>query len=243
MDKNVITEEEKKKLKVDYVSAFKEGRLNPPNILDLACEMQLDAIGDFVPLNFKIDLEDFKKEIKKYDGVWVPYLHREGVLNDREGLNLVGLPGDTPTDSLSMPEAMKRTGRKLNELDFDTPTQLYHDLPSLQPLLDFFPKLGRCSLVKVNQGGWFPGHRDGVLLNRNTFRIVAFLTNTSVAHYEWEHDYRVRPIEEGRVYYIDTRKQHRTHSYSHDSIHLVMNIPKNYENVLRVCNVLRHGES
>lgn len=243
MDKHIITNEEKKKLKVNYLDAYNEGTITNPKIMDIACEMQLDAIGDFVPLNFKADLFQFQQEIKKYKDMWVPYLHREGVLNDRQGLNLVGLPGDSLTDSLSMPEAMKRTGRRLTELDFDTPTDLYYDLKSIHPLMEAFPKLGRCSLVKVNTGGWFPKHRDGILLQRNTFRIVLFLTNTGHQHYEWEHDYRVRQIEEGRAYYIDTRKTHRTHSYVHDSIHLVMNIPKTYENVLRVLDMLDASES
>lgn len=243
MEDHIITNEEKAKLKLDYLQSYKSGNFTPPKVIDLACEMQLDAIGDFVPLDIKIDLGQFQKEIEKYKDTWIPYLHREGVMNDREGLNLVGLPGDSPTDSLSMPEAMRRTGRNLSELDFDTPTQLYHDLPSLHPILNVFPKLGRCSLVKVNTGGWFPGHRDGVLLQRKTFRIVVFLTNTSHVSYEWEHDYSIRQIDEGRAYYIDTRKQHRTHSYTEDSIHLVMNIPKDYENVLRVLNHLQHAES
>ena len=240
---HIITNEEKKKLKVDYVKAFNDGIINNPKIIDIACEMQLDAIGDFVPLNFKTNLNQFSKEIDKYSDMWIPYLHREGVLNDRQGLNLVGLPGDTPTDSLSMPEAQRRTGRSLTELDFDTPTELYYDLKSLHPILEVFPKLGRCSLVKVNTGGWFPTHRDGILLQRKTFRIVVFLTNTNHSSYEWEHDHRIRQIEEGRAYYIDTRKTHRTHSYVPDSIHLVMNIPKTYENVLRVLNILQAGES
>lgn len=244
MDKrHIITNEEKAKLKVNYTQLYKDGVITNPKIMDIACELQLDAIGDFVPLKFNVNLNQFEKEIEQYKDMWVPYLHREGLLNDRQGLNLVGLPGDTPTDSLSMPEAMKRTGRNLSELDFDTPTQLYRDLPSLHHIVDYFPKLGRCSLVKLNTGGWFPTHRDGVLLQRRTFRIVVFLSNTSHSCYEWEHDYRIRQIEPGCAYYIDTRKTHRTHSYVNDSIHLVMNIPKTYDNVLLVLDALAAGES
>ena len=244
MDKShIITTEEQAKLKVNYTQSYNDRIITTPKIMDIACEMQLDAIGDFVPLKFRVDLNEFRKEIKQYDNVCIPYLHREGLINDRQGLNLVGLPGDTPTDSLSMPEAMKRTGRKLSELDFDTPTQLYKDLSSLQHIIDYFPKLGRCSLVKLNTGAWFPKHRDGILLQRTTFRIVVFLTNTNHTAYEWEHDHRIRQIDEGRAYYVDTRKVHRTHSYTHDSIHLVMNIPKTYENLLRILDVLDAGES
>lgn len=243
MKPHIITDKEKEKLKVNYTQMYKDGAIANPKIMDIACELQLDAIGDFVPLKFNVRLDQFEKEIEKYKDVWIPYLHREGVLNDRQGLNLVGLPGDTPTDSLSMPEAIRRTGRNLTELDFDTPTQLCKDLTSLHHIIDYFPKLGRCSLVKLNTGAWFPAHRDGVLLQRKTFRVVVFLSNTNHNCYEWEHDHRIRQIEPGRAYYIDTRKTHRTHSYVNDSIHLVMNIPKTYENVLLVLDALSSGES
>ena len=82
-----------------------------------------------------------------------------------------------------------------------------------------------------------------MLINRNTFRIIAFLTNTGHESYQWEHDYTIRPIEEGRCYYVNTQKAHRTHSYVHGSIHLVMNIPKTFDNVLRTMDLLKHGET
>lgn len=240
----MITNSDKQKYKIDYLQRSKDGKIPRPNMIDLICETQLDAIGDFVPLDVKINLSQFKQEIAKYDGQWQPYLPREGELNDRQGLNFVGLEGDTPFDSISLPEVMKRTGKtSMKETDFTVPTQLYHDLPSLHPLVNHFPELGRCTLVKVNKGGWFPMHRDSLMIGRHAFRIVAFLTNTGHECYEWEHDYTRRSIEEGRCYYVDTRKAHRTHSYVNDSIHLVMNIPKTWDNVLRVCNILRHKEA
>ena len=95
-----------------------------PTEEDIKCELQLSALSTVEPLKWEIDLGWFRKEIKAYDDKWVPYLRREGVVNNREGLCLVGLPGDNPWDSLSMPEAIKRSGRMLTELDFNEPTQL-----------------------------------------------------------------------------------------------------------------------
>ncbi len=129
------------------------------------------------------------------------------------------------------------------ECNFNTKTQLYHDLPSLKAISDVWPDPCRCTLVKVNKGGWFPYHRDSVLLNRRTFRIIAFFTNTGSESYQWEHDDTIRTIEEGRCYYVNTQLAHRTHSYVPDSIHLVMNIPKTLENVFRVMDILKHGET
>ena len=36
--------------------------------------------------------------MKKYEDKWVPYLRREGVVNNREGLCLMGMPGDDYND-------------------------------------------------------------------------------------------------------------------------------------------------
>ena len=145
------------------------------------------------------------------------------------------MPGDEPWDSLSMPEARRRTGRKLSEVDFDTPTQLYHDLKSLHPLLDYWKPLGRTMIVNSGAGGWFPPHKDQPLLTRDTFRVCAFISN-NVTHdaYEWQMDGRIWPIKAGGVYYIDTKKTHRTHAWKDNSLHLVMNIPKTWENVMKL---------
>ena len=206
-----------------------------PTDEDIKCELQLSALSVVEPLQWEIDNGWFKKEISKYDDAWVPYLRREGVVNNRDGLCIVGLPGDKCSDSLSMPEARRRTGRKLKEIDFNTPTELYADLKSLQPLLDYWEPLGRTMLVRTHAGGWFPPHKDQPVLTRDTFRVCAFLGN-NVGHdaYEWQMDGHIWPIKPGGVYYIDTRKTHRTHSWKDNSIHLVMNIPKTWENVLKL---------
>ena len=88
------------------------------------------------------------------------YLRREGVTNDREGLLLVGAEGDSVGDSLSMPEVRKRLGevpgKRILETDLCYPTEAFHNLTALHPILKMFDKLGRSMLVKLNKGGWFP---------------------------------------------------------------------------------------
>jgi hypothetical protein len=206
-----------------------------PTEEDIKCELQLQALDIWEPLKFDFDLYDFKKQIKPYNDKWVPYLRREGVVNNREGLSLIGIEGDDYNDGLSMPEARKRHGRKLRETDFNTPNQLYKDLPVLHPMLEYFMPLGRTMLVKVNAGGWFPPHKDAPQLTRETFRIVAFLTEaTGSDAYEWEMGGRRWPIVPGRAYYVDTRRTHRTHAWMNNSVHLVVNVPKTWENVMKL---------
>ena len=56
---------------------------------------------------------------------------------------------------LVCPEARRRHGRKLDECDFNAPTQLYKDPTSPHEMLDFFQPLGRTMLVNTHAGGWF----------------------------------------------------------------------------------------
>ena len=88
-----------------------------PTPEDLKCELQLSALDVWEPLKYEFDLGHFKKQMAKYEDKWVPYLRREGVVNNREGLCLMGMPGDDYNDGLSMPEARRRHGRKLDECD------------------------------------------------------------------------------------------------------------------------------
>lgn len=220
---------------------YVNGKMGEVTPMDMQCEMQLQAIGDFAPLNVCINLGKLEQELKAWDNSWVPYLRREGVTNDREGLLLVGAEGDKVGDSLSMPEVRERLGARVEESDLTYRTELYDALPSLHPILDMFETLGRTMLVKLNKGGWFPPHRDHPQLTRDTFRLVGFVSRScGHSNFEWEHDYRRVNIEPGRVYYVDTRKTHRTACWADNSIHLVMNIPKTWENVLKVLSITEH---
>ena len=96
-------------------------------------------------------------------------------------------------------------------------------------------------LVKLNKGGWFPPHRDSPYLSRDCFRIVGFLSdNCGHQGFQWVHDYRPVDIEPMRLYYADTRKTHRTAAWDDGLIHLVMNVPKTWENVLKVLSITEH---
>ena len=180
----------------------------------------------------------FLSQIKEQQ--FVPYLRREGISNDREGLLLVGLEGDRPTDSLSRPEAIKRAGRMLYEKDFKYPTQAYKDLTSIHPLLDYWGELGRTMIIRANAGGWFPPHRDSPYLARDCFRVITFLGNGSDMHsYEWWLGEQRRTVVANQTYYVDTRQVHRTHSWCNDSLHLILNVPKTWENIMKLMSILK----
>jgi hypothetical protein len=210
-----------------------------PTQEDLKCELQLSALDFWEPLKQKVKEKEFNSQIEPYNNKWIPYLRKEGIMNDREGMLLSGLNGDTYTDSLSMPEAIKRSGKYLYDKDFKYPTELYNNLTCLHPVLDMFGPLGRTVLIKMNKGSFFVPHKDDPWLVRDCFRIAAFFGNTR--NFEWEMCGQKVDIEPGRFYYIDTRKTHRTHSWQHSSIHLIVNIPKTWKNVMTLITNLERA--
>ena len=48
------------------------------------------------------------------------------------------------------------------------------------------------------------------------------------------------PIEPGRVYYVNTRKMHRTMAWVDNSHHIILNVPMTKENVSKVIANYQH---
>lgn len=211
------------------------------NLETVANELALLNLGDFEPLNFKIDTTQFMREIQNFNNDWVDYLPRKEWTNNRKSLTLTSLPGKTHRDTPSQAEASYAAGRLVEETEFSQKTEVYDSCSSLHPLLNEFNPLGRTFLVKSGVGGFFVPHRDHPTMPRKTFRIAVFLNNCDPLQYDWLIDTdRKLPIELGRAYYINTRKTHRTISWVNDSIHLIINVPFTSENVSKVFSNLQH---
>lgn len=206
----------------------------------LADELSLLSIGDFEPLNIKIDCYQLMTELTSFENDWQDYLPRTDRPNNRQGLTLTTLPGKTHKDAPSLAEASYAAKRRLSELEFQHKTDVYHSCKSLNTLFSNFPVLGRTFFVKSNIGGYFVPHRDHPAIPRDVFRLVVFVNNCGPCDYDWWMDDRKLQIEHGRVYYLNTRHTHRTISWVDDSVHLILNIPMTTDNVARVIANLQH---
>jgi hypothetical protein len=202
----------------------------------LANELTLSNLGAFEPLNIKIDCGQFMQEIAYFDQDWQDYLPRTDRPNNRKSLTLTCLPGSDHKTNPS-PSA----GRRLSELEFNQPTEVYERCHSIKWFLDQWQPLGRTFLVKSNIGGYFVPHRDHPSMPRDVFRLVVFLNNCGPLDYDWWMDDRKLQIEHGRVYYVNTRHTHRTISWINDSIHLILNVPMTSSNVAKVVSNLQHS--
>lgn len=206
----------------------------------LSNELALLNLGPFEPLNIWINLGEYLQEIKQFDRDWVDYLPRTDRPNNRKALTLTNLPGKTHTDVPSLAQASYQAGRRLSELEFNEPTDVYRACHSLHSFLDDWQPLGRTFIVRCDTGGYFVPHRDHPSMPRECFRLVVFLNNVGPLQYDWLMDDRKMYIQPGQVYYVNTRMTHRTISWVDNSQHLILNIPFTTANVAKVIGSLAH---
>ena len=207
---------------------------------DMANELALLNLGPFEPLNIWIDLGKYIQEIAQFNNDWVDYLPRTDRPNNRRALTLTNLLGKTHKDVPSLAEASYAAGRRLSELEFNEPTDVYRACTSLHSFLDSWQPLGRTFIVQSNTGGHFVPHRDHPSMPRECFRLIVFLNNVGPLQYDWLMDDRKMYIQPGQVYYVNTRMTHRTISWVDNSQHLILNVPFTTENVARVIASLAH---
>jgi hypothetical protein len=207
---------------------------------DLQCELQLDAIGPWEALNFHLDSNTWLNDQKNLVDLWRPFQPKEGILNDRDSILLYGMPGDTPTSPAGLAQYKKKLGYKPKESDLCYPTEAANLLTCCNEVFNYFSPLGRSFLIRLNAGGFYPRHRDHLLLNRDTFRLIIFLGDSQDSM-EWEVAGQIKQFLSNTVYYVDTRKVHRLASWSPNSTMVVINVRKNWLNVLKVLSRLKHS--
>ena len=205
----------------------------------LMCEMQLSAIGCWESLDFLIDQTVWNSDRGRLKDLWRPFQPREGIANDRDSILLFGLNGDTATSTTGLSHVHAKIGRFPKESEFTYPTDAVPLLQSCQEIIEYFSPMCRSFVIRLNAGGFYPKHRDHFLLNRETFRLVTFLGNSS-DQLEWEVEGNIKTFLPNTTYYVDTRKMHRLSSWSHGSTMVVWNVRKTWPNVLKVLTRLKH---
>lgn len=205
----------------------------------LMCEMQLSAIGVWEPLDFKIDHSVWRQDKVRLKDLWRPFQPREGILNDRDSILLYSLPGDTATSPTGLSHIHANLGRMPRESEFTHPTEAVELFHSCKEIMECFSPMYRSFIISLNAGGFYPRHRDHFLINRESFRLITFLGDSSDS-LEWEVEGSIKTFLPNTTYYLDTRKMHRLASWKHGSTMVVWNVPKTWSNVLKVLKHLKH---
>lgn len=246
IDKNILQNYDKEGRPLEFAKDYKadycivDEKIFFPSIEDLACELQLTALGVWEPLDFKIDQNLYKNNLKEIKDWWRPFQPKEGIINDRESILIYGSENSNPWDACGLAQMSAKLGRKPSEDSMTFPTLAKEKLSCLSEIFDYFSPLSRTFMVKLNAGGHYPPHRDHIVLNRPTFRLIAFLDNSSIDNLRWEVEDKLVNFIPNTLYYVDTRKTHRLWSSSPNSTMVVFNVIKSWTNVLKLMSRLKY---
>lgn len=202
----------------------------------------LAQFGDQFPLQKTVSVDQLMQDLEHFKDKWSPYNPRKNWI-PRDGLCVLNERGECgPGPALdSLREYNKEHGTSFDEYDFNKPTELYHHSNQLQKLLgDMLPWCIRTHFLRLPPGGFFPPHRDHPGGEQRTFRLIVPIKNFNPPYSRFMIEDRSLYWESGRMYYVNTTKQHSLFnaSVNNDSIWLVINAIVNDDSVPFVSNLL-----
>ena len=150
-------------------------------------------------------LNEFKG-LKLFDDKWVQYNPRKNI--PRYGLSITSLDGGFSgrPDLDSLKEYNIEHNLNLDEPDFKTLTPMW---PYVESALSKFKNhLGRTHIIKKYAGGQFPSHRDHYERENKSFRLFLPIYNCNPPFNYFILDDKILHFEHGRLYYLNTCKEH-----------------------------------
>lgn len=161
----------------------------------------LTRFGDFFPLSLrsKIDL----KNLEPYQ--WIQYNPTKDI--NREALSITSLDGGMSgvPDLDSLYRHYKLTGMAHSEIDFTEKTEIYKYFSGwLDPIEKY---LGRTHVIRLNNGGYFPPHRDNKHMDIDSFRLFSPLTYNNNDNFFILQDKKLE-FSANQLYFIDTALMH-----------------------------------
>lgn len=206
----------------------------------MALYSKLCNLGNIVKLDWKVSHQETMDALKLYNAHWHPYNAVKTESNNRWGLSITSHDGSfiDSRDLNSFQILMNEDPNFYQESNFNTPTELLTNVPSLKSLYDqFAPNIGRCHFLKLNQGGFFPPHRDHHG-EPDYFRLFAVLNNHTDGNYAFLLDDQRIKFEPEHVYFVNFQINHTCFSFTDDVIFLIFTVKLCQENVDKIINGL-----
>jgi len=196
----------------------------------------LTRYGDCYQLNFSISQKQILQELKLYKNDWVNYNPRKNI--PRYGLSITSLDGGLSgiPDLDSVREYNIKNNLNLDETDFNQKTELWN---LVAPTFSEFDKhLGRTHFIKMYQTGCFPPHRDQYFRELNSFRLFLPIKGCNPPDSYFILDNKILNFDHGKLYFINTCKEHTLFTTGNESLFIVANVILNDLSVDAVLNNL-----
>ena len=167
--------------------------------------------SELVKTNIKIDVDEFKKEIKFYENKFTKWGKKYPKV-PRYGIPMVNLSGNLDEDDdpsrQPLDEYYQNSHKIKHDAEIKTKTEVCN-MKTLQPLKILYPYLIRSSILKWDKGGFFAPHCD-VFIPAPNLRIWGTTSNNMKLIIDKKIQ---KNIEPGRIYIIDTAKEHEAKSF------------------------------
>jgi hypothetical protein len=190
----------------------------------------LTNLGNYTKLNLAIDSKTVVEQLDQFKDNWCPYNVKKDSHNNRWGLPVTSHTDDA-IDNYHL-DSFGRMQRyhdvELKEENFTNPTAVYDAVPDIKNLVDIFsPDIGRAHLLRVDQGGFFPPHRDFAGTAPEYFRLLCVFGNCTEFDYaQILHDTPFRPQPEF-LYFVNFQLNHSVFSFSDNLYSLILTVKLN----------------
>ena len=174
-------------------------------------------MGDTIKLKWKINEHEVLEQLEQFKDNWCPYNVKKDANNNRWGLPITSHSGDVMDNYHlnSIGYMQKYHDVEMKEENFTTPTEVYNKIPELAKLVDAFaPDIGRVHLLRVDQGGFFPPHRDFPGVGPEWMRLLLVFGKCKPENFVHMLDGKPMYPDPGYLYFVNFQKDHSVFSFS-----------------------------
>ena len=168
----------------------------------------LTAYGDQIGFHTKFDENVILDKLQEFSDNWAEYNPRTTTVNNRWGLSITNHNGELGAgpDLDSLHQYNSEYNTNYSEEDFVVKTPVYDIFEEY--FAPFEQWLFRCHVLQLRFGGYFPPHVDMYGTAIKSFRLFIPLKNCNPTNHYFILDNKLLYWQHGRLYFINTCKQH-----------------------------------
>ena len=187
-------------------------------------------MGNTIKLKWKINEHEVIEQLEQFKDNWCPYNVKKDANNNRWGLPITSHSGDVMDNYHlnSFGYMQKYHDVEMKEENFTTPTEVYNKIPELAKLVDAFaPDIGRVHLLRVDQGGFFPPHRDFPGVGPKWMRLLCVFGKCKPENFVHMLDGKPMYPDPGYLYFVNFQLDHSVFSFSDGLYALILTVKVN----------------